>query len=69
MSTTVLEALMNAEINLSGDHPFQKTLGLNQLHNAIAFLEKGYGSYEKIDVLLEMYEGRLDDIPECSVDN
>ena len=63
MSVTILEALMNAEINLSESHPFQKSIGLNQLHNAIVLLEKGYNHSELVDPLLEKY-GDVENVPD-----
>ena len=62
MSTTVLEALMNAEYNLKG-HLFMQDIGLCQLHNAIVFLEKGYDACDTMDDLLEEYKD-VEDIPE-----
>lgn len=65
MSTTVIETLLNAEINLTHSYnQVQKKLGLNQLHNAIIFLEKGYEANDKMDDLLDMYFDALEEIPE-----
>ena len=63
MSVSILEALLNAEINLSGDHPFQKTVGLNQLHNAIVLLEKGYGINDLVEPLLEQVDS-VENVPQ-----
>ena len=63
MSVTILEALMNAEINLSENHPFQKSIGINQLHNAIVLLKKGYSISELVDPLLEQH-GDVENVPE-----
>ena len=42
MSISIIEVLENAKHNLSpGTMPFQKTMGLEQLSNAITLLEKG----------------------------
>ena len=55
MSVTILEALMNAEINLLEGHPFQKSIGLNQLHNAI----QNHGNGLDINVVLNQVKERL----------
>ena len=60
---TILEALQNAEYNLSKSLGFTKTIGLEQLNNAIILLEKGYDIYDKVEPLLEKY-GDVEDIPE-----
>ena len=63
MSVNILEALQNAEYNLMGNIPFQKKIGLNQLHNAIVLLEKGYDLYDKVDDLIEKYDG-VENVPD-----
>jgi len=65
MSVTILEALQNAEVNLTGHHPIQHRLGKDQLHNAITLLEKGYTLNEEVDPLLEKY-GSVDSVPDKS---
>ena len=66
MSVTILEALLNAEINLEGEMGFQKRMGLEQLHNAIVLLDKGYGVYELVEPLLEEF-GVVENVPEKEV--
>lgn len=64
MSVTILEALQNAELNLSrAIIPAQKEIGLNQLHNAIMLLDKGYDSSEEVEPLIEKY-GDIESVPE-----
>ena len=67
MSVSILEALMNAEMNVDN----VRVLGLailplakEQLHNAIVLLEKGYGIDEPVEPLLEKY-GTADAVPEA----
>lgn len=56
MSVTIIEALQNAEINLGlNAQGFQRMLGLNQLKNGIALLEKGYPPNTKVEPLLEAH--------------
>jgi len=57
MSVTILEALENAEINFknASKSPICAMLATEQLHNAIAFLERGHSPYAIIDELLEKY--------------
>lgn len=66
MAVSILEALMNAEVNIDN----VKTLGTailplakEQLHNAIVLLEKGWPIYMKVEPLLEKY-GNVEDVPE-----
>ena len=66
MSVTILEALLNAEINLEGEMGFQKRMGLAQLHNAIVLLDKGYGAYELVEPLLEEF-GVVENVPEKEI--
>ena len=67
MSVNILEALQNAEYNLMGNVPyqyhFQKKMGLDQLHNAIVLLEKGYDLYDKVDNLIEKYHD-VENVPD-----
>lgn len=65
MSVTILEALQNAQFNLgqSFGGEFVKTIGLEQLNNAVGLLEKGYGLHEEVEPLLEKY-GSVDAVPD-----
>jgi hypothetical protein len=62
---SILEALMNAEINFDNSKklPLCFTLAKDQLHNAIILLEKGYDSSEEVEPLLEKY-GNVDAVPD-----
>lgn len=64
MSVSILEALQNADINLTGGHPFQLMLAKDQLHNAVALLEKGYSLSEKVEPLLEKH-GDVENVPDA----
>ena len=66
---TILDALRNAEYNLNNAKKHQTPaaemmvdLGINQLHNVIGLLEKGYDPYDDIDELIG--EGTVEDVPE-----
>ena len=65
MAVTILEALQNAEINLVDNrrHEFAFMLGKDQLRNAIALLEKGYGINDEVEPLLEAHGG-VEDVPD-----
>jgi len=63
MSVTILEALMNAEINL-GNGPVGIMLAKAQIHNAIVLLEKGYDLYDEVEPLLGEY-GNVDAVPKA----
>lgn len=66
MSVSILEALQNAQYNLSsplGNSSPIKALAMAQLGNAIALLEKGYDPYEQVEPLLEKY-GSAEAVPE-----
>jgi hypothetical protein len=57
MSTTILDALQNAEYNIKNSSSlFSLELGKNQLHNAIVLLKKGYDIYFEMDEILEKYD-------------
>jgi len=68
MSVSILEALYNAEMNVSTAQKVPAMtrillpLANEQLHNAITLLEKGYGLDDEVDPLLEEY-GNVDDVP------
>ncbi len=61
MSVSILEALMNAEHNMS--NPGAMAIAKNQLHNAIVLLEKGYSIHEQVEPLLEKY-GDVEKVPD-----
>ena len=66
MSTTILEALQNADHNMDNINFFGTAflpLIKGQLHNATILLEKGYGIDEEVDSLLEKY-GDVESVPE-----
>lgn len=70
MSVTILEALMNAEMNLDN----VRVLGVSiipiareQLHNAIVLLDKGYKPETEVDPLLEQF-GSVEDVPDINGD-
>ncbi len=64
MSVTILEALESADYNLkTAGHPIQTEIGINQLHNAVTLLVKGYDLHETIDPLLEKYPN-IEDAPD-----
>ena len=50
MSISILEVLANAQHNLKpGSMPFQKTIGMEQLSNAITLLENGKTADDDFD--------------------
>ncbi|MFP4527704.1 MAG: hypothetical protein ACLFQX_04075 [Candidatus Kapaibacterium sp.] len=65
MSTTIFEALQNADMNLQNADkaPLFLSLAQAQLHNAVALLEKGYGLDAEIDPLLMEHEC-VEEVPE-----
>lgn len=70
MAVTILEALMNANMNLDN----LKVMGMallplvkEQLNNATVLLEKGYSLYDEVEPLLEKY-GDVDSVPEIEED-
>lgn len=66
MSVSILEALQNAEHNLKNMRVVGMgliPLVLGQLHNAVTLLEKGYGTEEEVEPLLEEY-GKAENVPE-----
>jgi len=60
MSTSILEALQNANYNIQH---IGLVLAKGQLHNAVVLLEKGYDVYDKVEPLLEKY-GTVKNVPE-----
>lgn len=66
MAVTILEALQNADYNLSESMTFiSLEIARQQLHNAITLLEKGYDVYELVEPLLEKY-GSVENVPDKS---
>lgn len=65
MAVSILEVLMNAEHNLKAGSPGLTSFAMDQLHNAIVLLEKGYGSHAEVEPLLRQY-GSVDDVPEAA---
>jgi hypothetical protein len=65
MAVSILECLMNAEHNLQTGIPSVRPMALEQLHNAIVLLEKGYSVETEIDPLIEEY-GDVNSVPESA---
>lgn len=65
MSVSIMEALQNANYNLSNLKTIPTLLPLvkDQLNNATTLLEKGYGIWTEVEPLLEKY-GDVDNVPE-----
>lgn len=66
MSVSILEALMNADVNLQQRKmggAFVVTIASEQLHNAVTLLNKGYGLTEQVEPLLEKH-GKVEDVPD-----
>lgn len=61
--TTILEALQNAEYNIcQRDNKFSYEIGKDQLHNAIALLDKGYNPNDEMETLIG--DGSVADVPD-----
>ena len=63
--TSIVEALLNAEHNLTAGlkgSALSIRIGLAQLHNAVGLLEKGYPIDTEVDPLLEKY-GTVENTP------
>jgi hypothetical protein len=58
MKATILEALMNAHINLTvnRDNRVAYLVGENQLKNAIALLSKGYSADDDVEAIIQKYD-------------
>ena len=59
MSVTIIEGLMNAEMNIDNAGMLGMAIlpmAKNQLHNARVLLEKGYSIDELVEPLLEKYD-------------
>jgi hypothetical protein len=69
MAVTIMEALMNADLNLSNVKrqrvmaAFVVGLAAEQLHNAVELLNKGYSLNDEVEPLLEKY-GDVEQVPE-----
>jgi len=64
MSVTILEALQNADYNLThASLPTQTMIAKSQLHNAIELLVKGYELDDEVEPLLEKY-GKVENVPD-----
>lgn len=63
MSVSIIEALQNADYNLSNNGGLGVMLAKQQLHNATVLLEKGYNIYTEVEPLLEKY-GTVENVPE-----
>ena len=55
---TVLEALMNAQINLGHfrNAGIQGAIGCSQLDNAVTLLQKGYSVHTDVEELLDKHD-------------
>lgn len=60
--TTILDALYNAEVNLSMPIATVQMIGLKQLKNAIKLLEKGYPTDFVMNDFLDTYDN-LENVP------
>ena len=63
MNITILEALQNADYNLTNNGHIGAQIAKGQLHNAVELLDKGYTLGEEIEPLLEKY-GKVEDVPQ-----
>ena len=68
--TTILEALQGAEYNLRRHLKYRASPTIillqtakEQIQNAGVLLEKGYGIYEDIEVLIDKH-GTIEEVPE-----
>lgn len=62
MSVSILEALQNADYNISNNGQLGVMLAKGQLHNAVELLEKGYDLHEEVEPLLEKH-GSVENVP------
>lgn len=62
---TILEALQNANINLTVNRGnlFAHEVAVQQVHNAVELLEKGYGLHDEVEPLIDEY-GTVENVPE-----
>jgi hypothetical protein len=64
MSVSILEALENADFNIQHNGGGVGVLiAIDQLHNAVTLLKKGYQLYEQVEPLLEKY-GDVESVPD-----
>ena len=65
MSVDILEVLMSAEHNFKNANvaPIAQKIALEQLHNAIVLLQKGYSPYDAFDELMVGHE-TVDSVPD-----
>ena len=63
MSTSIMEALQNADYNIQNNGMVGITIAKAQLHNAVVLLDKDYPLFEEIDPLLDKY-GTVESVPE-----
>jgi hypothetical protein len=61
---SILEVLGSAEINIKNGIPAIRALGIQQLHNAVTLLEKGYSVDDDADKLLELAGGNIEEVPD-----
>lgn len=64
MSSTILDALRNAQYNFNGGHPVQVQLAARQLDNALVLLDKGYPLDTEMGPLFEEYD-EMRMVPDC----
>lgn len=62
MSVSILEALQNADFNLSHNGQLGALIAKEQLHNACTLLEKGYDIETQVEPLLLKY-GDVENVP------
>ena len=62
MGVSILEALQNADFNLT-NNLIAIDIARIQLHNAVILLEKGYDVYEEVEPLIDKY-GKVENVPE-----
>lgn len=65
MAVSILECLMNAEQNLKTGIPAIIPMALEQLHNAIVLLDKGYSSDVEVEPLLDEF-GSVENVPDAT---
>ena len=64
MSVSIMEALLNADHNLTNTPPpLGQMLAKEQLHNAVELLSKGYALSEQVEPLLDKF-GSVEAVPE-----
>lgn len=63
MSVSILEALQNADYNITNNGVLGANIAKRQLHNAVTLLEKGYSLDDEVEPLLEQY-GEVDSVPD-----